>query len=183
MRTAMTSAIALSPAVRPLLVRLAAFGLLLAVAAGPVSSALDATGEIAAARERLDRARAMAARPPVALPLSATDGEGLLAAFRGRLDALVGEAAVVVDSATIEPDPARPDLPRLRANLRGTAQGLHGVMHALETGSPLVAVEEADLGIERPADAEIGRPTVMRLTVVVRGVVAGRPPEPQRTNP
>jgi len=172
-------------AARPVLVRLAAFGLLLAVGAGPVSLALDAAGEIDAARERLDKAREVAARPAAVPPLSAPDGGALAAAFRDRLDALAAGRAVVVDAAALEVDPARPDLPRLRATLRGTGAGLHGLMQALETGAPLMAVEEADLGLDRPADAEIGRPTVMRLALTVRGVIAGKVPdkipEPRRT--
>ncbi len=167
-------------AARPVLVRLAALGLLLAVGAGPVSRALDASGEIDAARERLDRARAMAARPAAVPPLAAPDGGALVVAFRNRLDTLAASEAVVVDAAILEADPARPDLPRLRGTLRGTATGLHGLMRALETGVPLMAVEEADLGIDRPADAEIGRPTLMRLGLTVRGVIAGQAPEPRR---
>jgi hypothetical protein len=162
---------------RPLLVRLGALALLLALGAGPVSSALDASAEIDAARLRLDRAREQVARPAAGLPLVAPDGEALLAAFRARLDAL-GPGALV-DVATLDADPAKPDLPRLRASIRGTAQGLHGLMHALETGTPLVAVEEADLAVDRPADAEIGRPTILRLALTVRGVVAAPKPTPK----
>jgi hypothetical protein len=167
-------------AARPVLLRLAGAGLLLA-AAGPVFLAFEASGEIEAARDRLHRARDMAARPVAVPPLVAPDGGALVAAFRTRLDALAAGEAVVVDAAVIEADPARPDLPRLRGTLRGTASGLHGVMHALESGTPLMAIEEADLGIERPADSEIGRPTLMRLALTVRGVIAGKAPEPRRT--
>lgn len=165
-------------ALRPLLVRLAGCGLLLALGAGAVSSSLDASSAIETARDRLDRARERAARPESVPPLVAADGEALLAAFRARLDALAADRAVVIDAATLDPDPARPDLPRLRGMLRGTAEGLHGLVHALETGAPLVALEEADLGIERPADGEIGRPTLMRLSFVARGVVVPPIPSP-----
>ena len=79
------------------------------------------------------------------------------AAFRTRLDGLAAPQAVVIDWTGLEADPARPDLPRLRARLRGTAGGLHGLMHALETGTPLMAIEEADLDVERPADPAIGQ--------------------------
>lgn len=167
-------------AVRTLLVRIGAIGLLLAVGAGPVLSALDAAGEIEAARTRLDRAREQASRPPVVPPLAAADGDALLAAFRTRLDALAATGAVVIDRTLLDPDPAKPTLPRLRAALRGTAEGLHGLVYALETGSPLVAVEEADLDVERPADAEIGRPTTMRLALTARGVLTGKPSVPGR---
>lgn len=167
-------------AVRPLLIRIGAIGLLLAIGAGPLLSALDAAGEIEAARTRLDRARERAARPPLVPPLAADDGDALLAAFRTRLDALAATGAVVIDRTLLETDPAKPALPRLRAALRGTAEGLHGLVHALETGSPLMAVEEADLDVERPADAEIGRPTLMRLAFSVRGVVTGKPAPPGR---
>jgi len=167
-------------AIRPMLARLVALGLLGAVGAGPVFSGLDADIEIEAARARLDRAREQAARQPGVPPLTAADGDALLAAFRARLEALAGTGAVVIDGTLIEPDPARPALPRLRATLRGTAEGLHGLAHAVETGSPLMAVEEADLTVERPADAEIGRPTLMRLAFAARGVVTGKPAQPRR---
>jgi len=167
-------------AARPLLIRLAAFGLLLALGAGPVSSALDAAAEIDAARARLVQARDLAARPSAAPPLVAAEADALLAAFRARLDGLATPQAVVIDWTGLEADPARPDLPRLRASLRGTAGGLHGLIHALETGAPLMAIEEADLGIERPADPAIGRPTVMRLAVTLRGLIADRAPGPRR---
>ncbi len=157
--------------------RLGALAVLVALAAGPVSSALDAAAEIDAARLRLDRAREQVARPAAGLPLVAPDGEALLAAFRAHLDAL-GPGALV-DIATLEPDPAKPDLPRLRASIRGTAQGLHGLMHAVETGTPLVAVEEADLSVDRPADSDIGRPTILRLALTVRGVVSAPKPAPK----
>ncbi len=163
-------------ALRPLLVRLAGCGLLLALGAGAVSSSLDASSAIETARDRLDRARERASRPDPIPPLVAADGEVLLAAFRARLDALAADRAVLIGAAALDPDPGHPDLPRLRAMLRGTAEGLHGLVFALETGAPFVALEEADLGIERPADAELGRPTLMRLTLVTRGVVA--PPAP-----
>lgn len=165
-------------ALRPLLVRLVGLGLLLALGAGAVSSSLDASARIDAARDRLDRARERASRPASVPPLVATDGQALLSAFRARLDALAADRAVVIDVTTLEPDPGRPDLPRLRGMLRGTAEGLHGLVHDLETGTPLVALEEADLGVERPADAEIGRPTLMRLSLLARGVVAT--PAPRR---
>ena len=165
-------------ALRPLLVRLAGFGLLLALGAGAVSSSLDASAEIDAARDRLDRARERASRPESVPPLVAADGEALLSAFRARLDALAADRAVVIDLTSLDANPGRPDLPRLRGMLRGTAEGLHGLVHALETGAPLIAVEEADLDIERPADGEIGRPTLMRLALVARGVVV--PPSPRR---
>lgn len=167
-------------ALRPLLVRLAGCGLLLALGAGAVSSSLDASSAIDAARERLDRARDRASRPESVPPLAAADGEALLAAFRARLDTLAADRAVVIDLTTLDPDPGRPDLPRLRGMLRGTAEGLHGLAHALETGTPRVALEEADLGIERPADSEIGRPTLMRLILVARGVVVPPAPLPRR---
>ncbi|MCJ2012628.1 hypothetical protein [Methylobacterium sp. J-076] len=168
-------------ALRPLLVRLAGAGALLALMAGAVLSSLDASGAIEAARERLDRAQARAAQAPVAPPLVAADGDALLAAFRGRLDTLAADRAVIVDAATLEADPARPGVPRLRGTLRGTAEGLHGLAYALETGTPPVAVEEADLGIERPADSEIGRPLLMRMVVTARGVVVPPAPAPRRT--
>ena len=159
-------------AYRPLLVRLAAILVLAAIAATPLSAALDAARAIDAARDRLDRVRALAARPPVIPPLVAADGDKLQAAFRGRLDTLAAEGAVIIDATTIEADPARPDLPRLHAQLRGTAAGLHGLLYALDSGTPRLAVEEADLAIERLADAKIGRPTILRLTVTARGVIA-----------
>lgn len=168
-------------ALRPLLGRLVGGGLLLALGAAAVSSSLDASARIDAARERLDRARERASRPAPVPPLVAADGEALLSAFRARLDALAADRAVVIDAATLDPDPGRPDLPRLRGMLRGTAEGLHGLVHALESGPPLVALEEADLGVERPADAEIGRPTLMRLALVTRGVIAPPAPAPRRT--
>lgn len=167
-------------ALRPLLVRLAGFGALLALGAGAVSASLDASAEIAVARDRLDRAQARAARPDAVPPLTGADGETLLAAFRTRLDALAADRAVVIDTTGLDPDPSRPDLPRLHGSLHGTAEGLHGFVQALETGTPLVVLEQADLGIDRPADAEIGRPTIMRLVLTARGVVLP-PPAPRRS--
>ena len=59
--------------------------------------------------------------------------------------------------------------------LRGTAEGLHGLLAALETEAPLIVPEEAVLSVERPADPEISRATVMRLTLTVRGVLLPAP--------
>lgn len=156
---------------RPILVGTLGLGLILAAAAGPVGEAFDAASQIESGRERLVRARAAANRTPLPAPLSAADAEGLLAAFRARLDALAGARAARVEQAELEPDPDRPTLPRLRASLRGTAEGLYGLLHALETEAPLVAVEEAELRVERAADAETGRPTVMRVSLTARGVL------------
>ncbi|MCJ2085269.1 hypothetical protein MKK88_04565 [Methylobacterium sp. E-005] len=167
-------------AARPLLVRLAALVLLAAIATAPLSAALDAANAIDAARDRLGRARALAARPPVTPPLVAADGDTLLAAFRDRLDALAAGRAIVIDAATLEPDAARPDLPRLRVWLRGTSAGLHGLLHALDGEAPRLVVEEADLSVARPADGEIGRPTILNLVVMARGVIA---PPPGRKRP
>lgn len=161
---------------RPVLVALGGLGLLLMLAVGPVSRAIDAQGEIAAARDRLARAQAASARPPQPAPLVAADADGLLAAFRARLDGLAGSRAVVIDATTLEPDPAQPTLPRLRAFLRGTAEGLHGLLHALETEAPLIAIEAADLDIARVADEEGGRPLVMRASLALRGVQLTPPP-------
>ncbi|WP_167858555.1 hypothetical protein [Methylobacterium nonmethylotrophicum] len=160
---------------RPLLAGLAALGLAIVLGTGPVLDALGAADDIAQARDRLARAQDAAALPAVAAPLGATDETGLVLAFRARLDALAAERAVLVDGAGLQPDPARPALPRLTAALRGTAEGLHGLMQALETESPLVVPEEAELGIDRPADPETGRATVMRLTLTVRGVLLQAP--------
>lgn len=166
---------------RPWLVRFALLGVLLAAGAGPLFATLDASGEIDTARLRLDRALEQAARAPAIPPLSAKEGADLLTAFRSRLDALATAQAVVIDRVAIEPDPERPDLPRLQAGLRGTAEALHGLMHALETGTPLLAIEAADLDVERPADPEIRRPTIMRLAFTVRGVLT--PPAGPRGAP
>lgn len=161
---------------RPVLAALAGLGLLLGLAVGPVSRAIDAQSEIAAARDRLARAQAAAARPPQPAPLVAAEADGLTAAFRGRLETLAGSRAVVIDAAVLEPDPAQPTLPRLRAFLRGTAEGLHGLLHALETEAPLLAIEAAELDVDRAADEEGGRPLVMRASLTLRGVQAPPPP-------
>lgn len=167
----------LAPALRAPLLGIVALALIVALAVGPVSGAIEAQEQIAAARERLTRAQAAAIRPPQRAPLVAADAEALLAAFRTRLDALAAERAAVIDTATVEPDPAEPTLPRLRADLRGTAEGLYGLLHVLESEAPLIAVEEADLSLRRPADAETGRPTVMRARLTVRGLVPLPKPE------
>lgn len=167
--------VALPPAGRPLLLGLGAIGLALALATGPVLDALGAADDIAAARDRLARAQAAAAAAPVPAPLSAADETSLAVAFRARLDALAAGRSATVDGAGLQPDPARPTLPRLSASLRGTAEGLHGLLAALETEAPLIVPEEAVLSVERPADAEIGRATVMRLTLTVRGVLLPAP--------
>lgn len=167
--------VALPPTGRPLLLGLAGIGLALALAAGPVLDALGAADDIAAARDRLARAQAAAAAAPVPAPLSAADETSLAVAFRTRLDALAAGRSATVDGAGLQPDPARPTLPRLSASLRGTAEGLHGLLAALETEAPLIVPEEAVLSVERPADPEIGRATVMRLTLTVRGVLLPAP--------
>ncbi|SFK96529.1 GspMb/PilO family protein [Methylorubrum salsuginis] len=161
---------------RPVLVALGGLGLLLALAIGPVSRAIDADTQIAAARDRLARAQAAAARPPQPAPLVAADADGLLAAFRARLQTLAGSRAVVIDTTNLEADPAQPTLPRLRAFLRGTAEGLHDLLQALETEAPLMAVEAAEFDIARAADEEGGRPLVMRASLTLRGVQLPPPP-------
>ncbi|KMO12409.1 GspMb/PilO family protein [Methylobacterium platani] len=160
---------------RALLPGLAGLALVAGLATGPVLDALGAADDVAAARDRLARAQAAAAAPPVPAPLSGPDEAGLVLAFRARLDALAAARVVAVDGAGIQPDPARPALPRLSASLRGTAEGLHGLLQALETESPLIVPDEAELSVERPADPEIGRATVMRLTLTVRGVLLPAP--------
>ncbi|KMO33849.1 hypothetical protein VQ03_24310 [Methylobacterium tarhaniae] len=160
---------------RPLLLGLAGLGLVLALGTGPVLDALGTADDIAAARDRLARAQAAAAAPPSPAPLAAADEAGLVLALQARLDALAAERTVTVDGAGIQPDPGRPTLPRLSASLRGTAEGLHGLLQALETGAPLIVPEEAVLGVERSADPEIGRATVLRLTLTVRGVLLPAP--------
>ncbi len=160
---------------RPLLLGLAGLALAAALGTGPVLDALAAQDEIALARDRLARAQAAAASPLLPAPLSAADEAGLVIAFRARLDALAAERTVLVDGAGAQHDPARPTLPRLSASLRGTAEGLHGLLQALETGAPLIVPEEAALSVERPADPEIGRATVMRLNLTVRGVLLPAP--------
>ncbi|MCF4125472.1 GspMb/PilO family protein [Methylobacterium sp. SyP6R] len=160
---------------RPLLLGLAGLGLAAALGTGPVLDALAAQDDIAMARDRLARAQAAALAPPAPAPLSAADEAGLVAAFQSRLTALAAERSVAFDGAGIQPDLSRPTLPRLSASLRGTAEGLHGLLDALETGIPLVVLEEAEISVERPADPEIGRATVLRLTLTARGVL---PPAP-----
>ncbi|WP_187278756.1 GspMb/PilO family protein [Methylobacterium sp. WL12] len=165
---------------RPVLAALAGGGLLLALAVGPVLDAWETADRIAASRDALVRACEAAARPPVPVPLVGNGADALLGAFRGRLDALVAERAAVIDRAELEADPARPALPRLRASLRGTADALQGLLDALETQAPLVAVEEAEIRVERPADPDLERPTGLRLALTVRGVLL---PEPGSTAP
>ncbi len=144
--------------------------------------AVEAADQIAAARARLARMREAAARPPAPLPLAGPDANALLANFRARLEGLADGRAALVDGTEIELDPARPTLPRLRAILRGTAEGLHGLLHALESEAPLVAVEEAEIAVARPADAESGRPTLMQVALTARGVVDA-PAEPAGIRP
>ncbi len=163
------------PAVRPLLIGLLALGVAIVLGTGPVLDALAAADDIAAARDRLARAQAAAAAAPAPAPLSAADEAGLVIAFRSRLDALAAGRSATVDGAGLQPDPARPTLPRLSASLRGTAEGLHGLLAALESEAPLIVPEEAVLSVERPADSEIGRATVMRLNLTVRGVLLPAP--------
>lgn len=165
----------LPPTLRAPLLGFAALGLVGVLATGPVSGAIEAQQQITASRERLARAQAAALRPPQRAPLVAADADALLAAFRAHLETLAAERAAVIDAATVEPDPAEPTLPRLRADLRGTAEGLYGLLHALETEAPLMAVEEADLGVTRAADAETDRPTVMRARLTLRGLVTPQP--------
>ncbi|KMO41132.1 hypothetical protein VQ02_06395 [Methylobacterium variabile] len=168
---------------RPLLLGLAGLGLALVLAVGPVLDAVGAADDIGHARDRLARAQAAAAMPPVPAPLTAADEAGLVAVFRARLETLAAERAARIDGAGLQPDPARPALPRLSASLLGTAEGLHGLLQALETEGPLAAAEEAELSVERPADPEIGRATVMRLNLTIRGVLLPRPSPPRSTTP
>lgn len=161
---------------RPVLVALGGLGLLLALAVGPVSRAVEVQGDIATARDRLARAQAAAARPPQPAPLVAGDADALLVAFRARLEALAAGRAVVIDAAGLDPDPAQPTLPRLRTHLRGTAEGLHGLLHTLETEAPLLVAESAELDVARAADEEGGRPLLMRASLTLRGVQLPPPP-------
>lgn len=161
---------------RTVLIGIGALVLVLGIAAGPVLSAIEAQGQIAAARARLVQAQAAAARPPQPTPLFASDTDALLAAFRDRLDRLAAGRAVVIDATTVDSDPAQPTLPRLRVSLRGTTEGLYGLLHVLETEPPLLAVEDANLGVDRAADAESGRPGVMRASLTLRGVLLPSPP-------
>ncbi|WP_156635443.1 hypothetical protein [Methylobacterium sp. Leaf123] len=162
---------------RPILFGAFAMGLILALVAGPVGEAVEAAAQIEVGRERLARARAASARPPMPIPLAGSSEEELLAVFRARLESLAGTRAAVVERADLEADPDRPTLPRLRASIRGTAEGLHGLLQALETEAAFIAFEEAELGIERAADRETGRPTVMRASLTARGVLIP-PPAP-----
>ena len=150
---------------------LGGFGLL-GQAAGDIA---ETRGQIAEARALLSRTRAAASRPPLPAPLWATDDAALLAAFRTRLDGVMAGRAVLLDASGLEPDPARPNAPRLSATLRGTAEGLHGLLLALETQSPLAVVETARLGPARAADAETGWPTVMQLSLSLRGALVPAP--------
>ncbi|SFH07604.1 type II secretion system protein GspM [Methylobacterium gossipiicola] len=145
---------------------------LLAQATGDV---LDARERIAESRDLLGRTRAAAERPAPVPPLWAADESALLAAFRARLEGLTASRALLLDDARLDPDAARPTAPRLGATLRGTAEGLHSLLLALETQSPLMVVETADITVARPADAETGRPTVMQLTFALRGALAKAP--------
>jgi len=139
------------------------------------SDVLDARERIAEGRDLLGRTRAAAERPAVAAPLWAADESALLAAFRARLDGLMASRALLLDDARLDPDAARPTAPRLSATLRGTAEGLHGLLLALETQAPLMVVETADLAVARAADAETGRPTIMQLTLALRGALSKAP--------
>lgn len=132
---------------------------------------LEARTQIAESRALLGRTRAAAARIEPPAPLSGADETALLAAFRARLDGLGGGRAVILDETTLQADAARPSAPRLVARLRGTAEGLHGLLLALETAAPLMVVEAADLTVLRAADAEAGWPTVMGLSLTARGAV------------
>ncbi|MBX9699798.1 MAG: hypothetical protein K2X74_10185 [Acetobacteraceae bacterium] len=157
-----------------LILTVAAFGGLglLGQAAGDVA---EAQGQIAEARVLLSRTRAAASRPPLPAPLWATDDAALLTAFRARLDGVMAGRAVLLDASGLELDPGRPNAPRLSATLRGTAEGLHGLLLALETQSLLAVVESARLVSARAADAETGWPTVMQLSLTLRGAVVPAP--------
>ncbi|MEA1832128.1 hypothetical protein U8607_08530 [Methylobacterium durans] len=151
----------------------AAAGLLagLSLAGHAVSALLETRSEISDARARLGRLQAASARPAPAAPLSAGDEAALLGAFRARLDALAGGRAVVLDGARIEPDAGSPTMPRLHAEMRGTAEGLYGLLRDLETGAPPLVVETAEIGVLRPAEPAEERPTVLRLGLAARGAL------------
>ncbi|KQP29665.1 hypothetical protein ASF49_16025 [Methylobacterium sp. Leaf104] len=145
---------------------------LLAQALGDVR---EADEQIAGSRALLARTRAAANRPAPPAPLWGTDEAALLAAFRTRLDGLAADRAVLLDETRLERDAERPTAPRLAATLRGTTEGLHGLLLALETQTPLAVVETADLSALRPAEPEAGWPTVMRLSLSLRGALAAPP--------
>lgn len=141
-----------------------------------MSVVVEARDHIAEGRALLGRTRAAANRPPLPAPFWGPDEAALLSAFRDRLDGLVAGRAVLLDESRLDSDPDRPAAPRLIATLRGTAEGLHGLLLALETQGPLAVIETAQLTAPRAADAETGRPTLMHLSLSLRGALVAPPP-------
>ncbi|MDR7038617.1 hypothetical protein J2X36_003387 [Methylobacterium sp. BE186] len=144
---------------------------LLSLAGQGLAGLIDARAEVSAARAHLGRLQAASLRPAPGAPLSATDEAGLLAAFRGRLDALASGRAVVVDGLRVGPDAGSPTMPLLHAEMRGTAEGLHGLLRDLETGPPVVVVETAEIGVARSAEEAGEHPAILRLGLAARGVL------------
>lgn len=140
-----------------------------------VGGVLETREQIAESRALLGRVKAAAHRPALPAPLWAADEAALLTAFRARLEGLVASGALLLDETRLDRDAERRTAPRLGATLRGTAEGLQGLLLALETQAPLAVIETADLTVARLADPETGRPTVMRLSLGLRGALAAEP--------
>ncbi len=165
----------------PAFLALGALAVLGLAVAGPVADIGELGDGIAEARERLARTRAAAARPVPSTPFAGGDAEAVSAAFRARIEAALAGRAVILEGVTVIADLDQARLPVLSAALRGTAEGLHGVLSDLDAGIPRVAAETADISVASPADADEERPTVLRLSLAVRGLLApaDAPPRPE----
>jgi hypothetical protein len=162
--------------------RVAALAVLAAVLLGlcgilgtHLSAALDTEADISRTRNLLARTKA-GLQPRMNIPLWATDEASLLAAFRARIATLTVGRAVLVNNVHLVPDPARPLAPILAASLRGTTQGLQGLLLDLETQPPFIVVETADLSLLKAADAEEDRPTILGASLTARGFLAPTKP-------
>ncbi|KQU05706.1 hypothetical protein ASG60_03375 [Methylobacterium sp. Leaf469] len=165
----------------PVLLALGALAVLGLAVAGPVSEIRELGNGIAEARDRLARTRAAAARPVPSTPFSGVDADAVSAAFRARIETAIAGRAVILEDVTVVPDPDQVRLPLLNAALRGTAEGLHGVLAELDGGLPRVRTETAEIAVASPADADEERPTLLRLSLTVRGLLApaDAPPRPE----
>ncbi|MGY2050991.1 hypothetical protein [Methylobacterium sp. JK268] len=169
---------ALPRRVRAALLALAALAAAGGLGAAALLPLVDTAAEIDQARTLLGRVVEAGERAGPPAPLWAADPASLQAAFRSRLDGLAAGRTVLLDDVRLDFDPRRPTLPVMTAMLRGTTEGLRGLLLALETQAPLVVVESAELALLSPADAAAARPTVLRLTLAARGVLVPAAPGP-----
>ena len=175
----------------PLTRRALAVGLLLGLAfvTGTVAvdwmqSYADGQGDIVEKRAELQnlqdlvRARTEFARlrsKTAKTPLIGPGGDDAQASLSTTIARVAERQQVVIDG--IEPvasdDPARV---LAAVHLRGTQSGLHAFLRAVEDQTPYLLVQRLDVGLERSADLDRGKPLVLRSDLRVAALVAPATP-------